>query len=101
VADLDEAFVGVVERLRGLLGDARGKLRAQDALTLAGFKSPSYQRSQLVARALRSLGWERGRYRFRGKLRYAYARGTPLEREAMLDIERGEDDLLIVRQREL
>lgn len=98
--DLDEAFVGVVTRLRNLLEDATGKLRASDALALAGFRGPSFQRSQLVARALRSLGWERGRYRFGGQLRYAYARGTPLEREVMLTVERGDDDLLVVRRSE-
>ena len=96
----EDAFAVVVERLRAALGDSRGKLRASGALALAGFKSPSYHRQQLVARALRELGWERGRYRFNGELLYAYARGTQLEREAMLDVERGDDDRLVVRRRE-
>lgn len=96
----DEAFVEVREKLRAALDDARGKLRAADALVLAGFKSPSYHRKQLVARALRDLGWERGRFRFNGSLLYAYARGSQLEREVMLDVERGDDDRLVVKRRE-
>jgi hypothetical protein len=95
----DGAFDLVLARLRASLGEARGKLRASDALTLAGFESPSYHRTQLVARALRELGWERGRFRFNGGLRYAYARGTRLEREVMLDVERDEGDQLIVKPR--
>jgi hypothetical protein len=90
----------IMQRLREALGDARGKLRASDALALAGFQSPSYQRTQLVARALRELGWERGRYRHNGAMLYAYARGNQLEREVMLDVERGDDDRLVVRRRE-
>ena len=89
-----------MQRLRAALDGASGKLRASDALTLAGFTSPSYHRKQLVARALRDLGWERGRFRFNGSLLYAYARGTQLEREVMLDIERGDDDHLVVKRRE-
>lgn len=88
-----------MERLRAALAESRGKLRAMDALTLAGFDSPSYHRTQLVARALRELGWERGRYRFHGSLLYAYARGTQLEREVMLVVERGDDDRLVVKQK--
>ena len=94
------AFELVLERLRAALDDTRGKLRASDALALAGFESPSYHRTQLVARALRELGWERGRYRFHGSLLYAYARGTQLEREVMLTVERGVDDRLVVKRRE-
>ena len=89
-----------MQRLRAALDGASGKLRASDALMLAGFKRPSYHRKQLVARALRDLGWERGRFRFNGSLLYAYARGTQLEREVMLDIERGDDDRLVVKRRE-
>jgi hypothetical protein len=96
----DGAFELVLERLRSALNNARGKLRASDALVLAGFESPSYHRKQLVARALRALGWERGRFRFNGSLLYAYARGTQLEREAMLDVERSGDDHLVVKRRE-
>jgi hypothetical protein len=95
----DNAFELVLERLRAALVDSRGKLRAMDALALAGFESPSYHRTQLVARALRELGWERGRYRFHGSLLYAYARGTRLEREVLLEVERGGDDRLVVKRR--
>jgi len=100
VNELGADFELVLGRLRAALDDARGKLRAADALTLAGFESPSYHRTQLVARALRKLGWERGRYRFHGNLLYAYARGTQLEREAMLVVERGDEDRLVVKRRE-
>ena len=93
------AFELVLERLRVALADARGKLRAIDALALSGFEGPSYHRTQLVARALRALGWERGRFRFNGILLYAYARGTQLEREVMLAVERDGDDRLVVKRR--
>jgi hypothetical protein len=96
----ENAFEVVLSRLRVALAEARGKLRSSDALALAGFDSPSYHRTQLVARALRELGWERGRYRFQGSLLYAYARGTQLEREAMLEVSRGDDDRLVVKRRE-
>lgn len=95
------ALLAVVrKKLRDSLGDECGKLRKSDALALAGFDHASYHRKQLVASALRELGWERGRYRFHGSLLYAYARGTQLEREAMLDVERGDDDRLVVKRRE-
>jgi hypothetical protein len=98
VNELDrEAFALVLERLRTALNDSRGKLRASDALTLAGFDGPSYHRTQIVARALRELGWERGRYRFNGSLLYAYGRGTQLDREVMLQVERGSDGTLVVK----
>lgn len=96
----DEAFAAVRARLHAALDGMNGKLRAIDALALAGFKSPSYHRRQLVSRALGELGWERGRFRFNGSLLYAYARGTQLEREVMLDVERGDDDHLVVKRRE-
>jgi hypothetical protein len=90
----------VLKRLQIALGDSYGKLRSTDALALAGFKSPSYRRKLIVARALRELGWERGRFRFNGGMLYAYARGTQLEREVMLDVERGGDDRIVVKRRE-
>jgi len=96
----DDVFAEILGRLRVALDGVRGKLRATDALALAGFSSPSYRRTQLVARALRELGWERGRYRFNGNLHYAYARGTQLDREALLDVERGRNGRLVVRRRE-
>jgi hypothetical protein len=96
----DDAFAAVLSRLSTALDGMHGKLRAIDALALAGFKSPSYHRRQLVSRALGMLGWERGRFRFNGSLLYAYARGTQLEREVMLDVEPGDDDRLVVKRRE-
>jgi hypothetical protein len=96
----EDAFELVMARLRAALADERGKLRASSALVLAGYDSPSYHRTQLVARALRELGWERGRCRFNGTLLYAYVRGTQLEREVMLDVERGDDDRLVVKRRQ-
>lgn len=97
----DPELVAVTKRLRKVLGDVTGKLRVSDTLALAGFDRPSYQRALLVARALRQLGWSRGRYRFDGELAYAYARGTALEREHVLDVERAVDDdakLVVVRR---
>lgn len=96
-----DPFDMIMERLRTALDGVSGKLRSSDALALAGFKSPSYQRQQLVARALRELGWERGRYRHNGVMVYAYARGNELDREVMLDVEHGDDGRLVVRRREL
>lgn len=95
-----EDLLVVAERLRTVLADSRGKLRVADALALAGFDRPSFYRSQIVGRAMRELGWSRGRYRFDGVVKYAYARGTQLQRESVLEVERGADGQLIVRRRE-
>lgn len=81
----------MVTRLRGLLGDVRGKIRVADVQTLAGLDRASYYRMSLIARALRHLGWKRSRYRFNGAVAYGYARGTRLQREEILEIERGAD----------
>jgi hypothetical protein len=94
------AVDAVLERLRAALADALGKLRVSDALALAGFDRPSFYRSQVVGRAMRALGWSRGRYRFDGVVKYAYARGTRLERESILEVQRGADGQLVVRRRE-
>jgi len=99
-ADQDPDLARVTSRLQVALGDALGKLRVTDAVLLAGFTRPSYRRGLLVARALRGLGWKRGRYRFDGELAYAYARGTPLERETVLAVERGDGGKLVVNRRE-
>jgi hypothetical protein len=98
--DEPKDFEAVLKRLQIALHDAYGKLRSADALALAGFKSSSYYRQLIVARALRELGWERGRFRFNGGMLYAYARGSQLEREALLDVERGDDDRVVVKRRE-
>jgi hypothetical protein len=96
----DEDLARVLKRLRASLGDAGGMLRASDALTLAGFASPSYHRRQVVSRALRELGFSRGRYRVNGNMLYAYVRGTPLEREAMFVVERAADGKPVVKRKE-
>lgn len=93
-------LLAVTALLRGLLGEARGRLAVTDAFTLAGFAQPSFQRSRLVTCAMRDLGWDRGRLRINGALRYVYARGSSLEREALLVVERGADDQLVVKRRE-
>lgn len=92
-------FLLVTERLRAALADAWGKLRVADALALAGFDRPSFYRSQLVGRAMRELGWTRGRLRFHGEQRYAYARGTALQRESILEIARDAEGQPVVRRR--
>lgn len=81
----------MVTRLRLALGDARGKIRVADVQALAGLDRASYYRMSLIARALRHLGWKRARYRFHGTVAYGYGRGTRLQREEILEIERGED----------
>lgn len=89
----------VTARLRSSLDGMHGKLRGVDVYALAGFSRPSYARAKLVVAAMRDLGWKRGRLRFDGALYYAYVRGSELEREIILDIERGEDGQLVVVQR--
>jgi len=96
----DKDIARVLKRLRASIGDACGKLRATDALLLAGFSSPSNHRRQIVSAALRELGFERGRFRVNGEMLYAYARGTPLEREAMLEVMQGPDGTPFVKRRE-
>lgn len=81
----------VTTHLRAGLGEVVGRLRARDALVLAGFSSPSFQRKRLVVLAMHDLGWERARARFHGVLSHAYVRGTQLEREGIIDVVRGAD----------
>lgn len=99
-AAVDQDLIDVTSRLRVSLDNAHGKLRAADALLLAGFARPSRLRTILVARAMLGLGWERGRYRFNGALKSAFARGSALEREIILDVERSDEDQLVVRRKE-
>jgi hypothetical protein len=89
----------VTTRLRGALEGSQGKLRVPDALLLAGFDRPSFHRKRIVSRAMRDLGWDRERLRFDGELIYAYARGSLLEREVILDVVR-DDDRFVVKQRQ-
>lgn len=97
---IDRDLAKVTSRLGGFLLDERGKLRVSDAIVLAGFSRRSQQRMKLVGRAMRKLGWERGRYRFDGALQYAYARGSYLEREVVLEVVAGKRGRLVVKRRE-
>ena len=96
----DEDLARVLKRLRAALNGITGKLRASDALTLAGFTSPSYHRRLVVSRALRELDFEYGRHRINGKMIYAYTRGTPLECEAMIVVERTSDGSPVAKRKE-
>jgi hypothetical protein len=100
VDDDGSDFLAAVTRLRGALGDARGKIRVSDVQALAGLARPSYYRMSLIARALRHLGWKRARYRFDGTLAYGYARGSRLQREDILKIERREDGQVVLKKEE-
>lgn len=93
-------FLEMLTRLRAPLGDARGKIRVSDIHVLAGLERQSYYVMGLIARALRHLGWERTRCRFDGVVRYAYAKGTRLQRENILEIERTGDGRLVVKKRD-
>lgn len=94
-------FLMVLTQLRTALGKARGKIRVTDVQALAGLdrNRKSYYRMNLIARALRHLGWKRARYRFDSERLYGYARGTRLQRETILEVER-QDGQLVVKKRE-
>ena len=96
----DRDLIDVTARLLAALDGAYGKLRAVDALRLAGFERRTDLRSRIVSRALLRLGWDGGRYRFNGVLETAFRRGTALEREIILDVERGDDGKLVVKAKE-
>jgi hypothetical protein len=96
----DRDLIEVTARLRDVLDGVHGKLRAADAILLAGFERRTRLRAVIVARAMRDLGWEHGRCRFNGTLESAYARGSSLEREVILDVARGDDDRLVVNRSE-
>jgi hypothetical protein len=98
--DRDSDSLVAANRLRSALSDSRGRLSVTSALTLAGFDRPSFLRSRIVSSTMRELGWDRGRYRFDGSLLYGYARGTSLEREVILDVERTSDGSVVVKKRE-
>ena len=91
-------FLVVVQRLRDTLGERRGRIRVSDVQELAGLERPSYYRMNLIARALRHLGWRRTRCRFGGTLAYGYSRGTRLQREDILEIERREDGQVTLKE---
>lgn len=97
--DADEAdLLAVTARLRGALGDVVGKLRVSDALVLAGFDRPSFQRKRLVVRVMRDLGWEHKRQRVNGVTQHVYARGSLLERETTLEVTRGDDGIVVTKR---
>ena len=98
-ADRDD-LIEVTSRLRVALDGVHGKLRATDAILLAGFERRTRLRAVIVARAMRDLGWDHGRCRFNGTLESAYSRGSSLEREIILDVGRGDDDRLVVTRKE-
>lgn len=98
--DADQDLLAATSLLRSALADANGKLRADDARRLAGFERRTRLRAHVIALAMRDLGWDRGRYRFNGVLAPAYARGSSLEREIILDVERGADGQLVVKRRD-
>lgn len=100
--DLGDAsvFLEVLSRLRRALGDVRGKIRVSDAQVLAGLDRKSHYGSRLIARALRHLGWKRSRYRFDGRVAYAYAKGTRLQRETILEVAGSDDGQLVVKRRD-
>lgn len=76
----------VMTRLRRALRDACGKLRVNDAQTLAGFTHKSHYGTTIVGRAMHQLGWDRRRCRLDGELKYAYTKGTRLQRENLLKL---------------
>lgn len=86
------------DRLRSALDGVNGKLRSVDALALAGFDARSPRRVRVIGLVLRELGWDRVRFRFGGDLSYGYERGSYLEREAVIVIDRGEDGHYAVRR---
>ena len=101
VVDADDPdLLAVVSRLRGVLELACGKLRAGDALMLAGFERTSWVRAVLVGQAMRQLGWERRRCRFDGATVYAFVRGSSLQREVILEVARSDDGQPILKRRE-
>lgn len=95
----DQDLVTVSQRLRDVLGDARGKIRVADALLVAGFERRTQLRAELVGLAMRQLGWERCRCRFDGSLESAFSRGSALEREAILEVARGKNSGVLVLTR--
>jgi hypothetical protein len=87
------------DRLLSALDGVSGRLRGSDALALAGFDTRSPRRVRVVGMLLREMGWDRVRFRVNGELLYGYARGSYLEREAVIVVDRGEDGHYMVRRR--
>lgn len=95
---LDFDLLEVVLRLRNVLAQEHGKIRVADVQALAGFYPPTDHAMSLVGRAMNCLGWTRRRCRFDGVLNYGYTRGTPLQREVILDIGYGDRGVFVVRR---
>lgn len=83
--------------LEQVLGAAVGKLRIQDAWRICGFRGdlvPSQDQMARIGEAMRELGWERPENvrRFgKGERKYAYERGTEIERAQGLDLVPGKN----------
>lgn len=73
-------------QLQAVLRGLRGRILVDDVITLAHGSRHSSASLRLVAGAMRDLGWVRRRCRFEGVLRYAYVKGSRLQREAVLDL---------------
>jgi hypothetical protein len=96
--DAPSSYAEVVTRLRSALSDTRGKLPIPDAQTLAGFTGQSNYGTTVVGQAMNHLGWTRRRCRLKGQLKYAYTKGTPIQRETIIEIERSENGHVIVKR---
>jgi predicted P-loop ATPase len=69
--------------LGALLGEMKGKIRAEDVWALLGMEDPKtrYQsHNSRLGEAMRALGWERKQFRFGGAKEWAYWKGEQLRR---------------------
>jgi hypothetical protein len=89
------------EQLQAVLRGLRGRILVDDVLALAGGSRRSFALLRLVAGAMRDLGWVRRRCRFEGVLRYAYVKGSRLQRETVLDLGQDATGAQIVVSRNL
>lgn len=81
--------IDYLDVLRRALGDCTGTLRVSDAFLICGIEPGKANQAQIsgLGRAIRELGWERKRRRLNGSVQYAYAKGTPEQREVVLAVE--------------
>ena len=84
--DADDPLVDV---LHHALGIRTGKIRVSDAYLICGLEAGKVNQDQIVrfGRAIRALGWARGRRRRNGVLEYVYVKGDAKEREVALSVE--------------
>jgi len=82
----DDPMIDVLHRA---LGTRTGKLRVSDAFLICGLEAGKVNQDQIerFGKAIRELGWERKRRRYKGKLDYAYVKGDETEREVELIVE--------------